>query len=157
QAFTYGESPVTYGSLGTAPSGAVTMDLFGYGYSADVSGSMPQVQIGGKSATVTKATLYPGEPNAGNGGGYPFPLQHLQVTVPAGSAGAQDITITSPSGPTTISKGFHYFESLVDYSIADTLLDVLYDQTRQRLYLSAGNHVDVFSLGTNTFLAPLTP
>jgi DNA-binding beta-propeller fold protein YncE len=157
QAFTYGESPVTYGSLGTAPSGAVTVDLFGYGYSADVSGSTPQVQIGGKSATLTKATLYPAEPNAGNGGGYPFPLQHLQVTVPAGPAGAQDVTISSPSGTATVPKGFHLLAGVEDYSTTDTLADVLYDQSRQQLYLSAGNHVDVFSLSTNSFLPAITP
>ena len=157
QAFTYGESPVTYGSLGGALGGGPTLDLFGYGYSVDVPGSTSQVQIGSKSATVNKATLYPAEPGAGLGGGYPFPLQHLQVTIPTGSAGAQDITITSPSGATTISKGFHYLESVQDYSTSDQLLDVLYDQTRQRLYLSAGNHVDVFSLASNTFQTPITP
>jgi hypothetical protein len=151
QAFTYGEFPVTYGTLGAAASGGATADLFGYGYSVDVQGGTPQVQIGGKSASVTHATLYPAE------SAYPFPLQHLQVTVPAGTVGAQDITITSPSGSTTISKGFHYLANLQDYSTSDQLLDVLYDETRQQLYLSAGNHVDIFSLGTNSFLSAITP
>jgi DNA-binding beta-propeller fold protein YncE len=151
QAFTYGDWPVNYGSLGAAPGGGPVADLFGYGYGVDIQGTTPQVQIGGNSAPVTHATLYPQE------SAYPFPLQHLQVTIPAGSAGAQDITVTSPSGATTISKGFHYLESAQDYSTSDQLLDVVYDQTRQRLYLSAGNHVDVFSLTTNTFQAPITP
>lgn len=157
QAFTYGESPVTYGTLGAAASGGATADLFGYGYSVDVKGAKPQVQIGGKSTTVTEATLYPSEPAAGNGSGYPFPLQHLQVTIPTGSAGAQDITITSPSGTTTVPNGFHVLPSVQDYSTADTLLDVLYDQSRQQLYLSAGNHVDVFSLSMNSFQPAITP
>jgi hypothetical protein len=151
QAFTYGESPVTYGTLGAAASGGATADLFGYGYSVDVQGGAPQVQIGGKSASVTHATLYPTE------SAYPFPLQHLQVTVPTGSAGAQDLTISSSSGTTTLPKGFHVLAGVEDYSTTDTLLDVVYDQSRQQLYLSAGNHVDVFSLSTNSFLPAITP
>jgi len=151
QAFTYGDWPVTYGTLGAAPSGGASVDLYGYGYGADVQGSALQVQMGGNKASVTHADLYPAE------SAFPFPLQHLQVTVPAGSPGAQNITLTSPSGSTTISKGFHYLESVQDYSTTDTLLDVVYDQSRQQLYLSAGNHVDVFSLSSNSFLPSITP
>jgi len=151
QAFTYGDWPVTYGTLGAAPSGGASMDLYGYGYGADVQGGSPQVQIGSNSAPVTHAALYPTE-NA-----FPFPLQHLQLTVPPGAPGVQNITITSQSGSTTISKGFHYLESVQDYSTPDTPIDLLFDQSRQQLYLSAGSHVDVFSLTSDSFLASITP
>ena len=151
QAFTYGEWPVTYGALGAAASGGATVDLFGYGYSVDVQGGAPQVQMGGKSASVTLADLYPTE------SAYPFPLQHLRVSAPPGTPGAQNITLTSQSGSTTISNGFHYLASVQDYSTTDTLIDVVYDQSRQQLYLSAGNHVDVFSLSSNSFLPSITP
>jgi DNA-binding beta-propeller fold protein YncE len=149
QAFTYGEYAVSYGTVGASPSGGPTADFFGYGYSVDVSGA--SVQIGGNNAPVTHKGLYPGE------NPYPFPLQHLQVTIPAGSAGTKDLAISSPSGTTTVSKGFHYLESLKDYSTSDSLVDVLYDQPRKKLYLSAGNHVDVFSLSSSTFVSPISP
>jgi hypothetical protein len=39
----------------------------------------------------------------------------------------------------------------------DNLSYVLYDKTRNRLYLSAGDHIDVFALGSNTFATALHP
>jgi DNA-binding beta-propeller fold protein YncE len=151
QAFSYGPSPITYGTLAAGPQGGATVDLFGNGFSADVQGAGINVQIGGQTAPVTKAQF------SYNDTPYALYLQHLQVTVPSGSPGAHDVTISTATGTATIPKGFHYLQSLKDYATPDTLLDILYDQSRQQLYLSAGNHVDVFSLSTNTFLAPITP
>ena len=34
---------------------------------------------------------------------------------------------------------------------------MLYDSTRQQLYLNTGDHIDVFSLSSDTFLASITP
>jgi hypothetical protein len=148
QVFSYGPAAVTYGSLAAGPQGGATVDLFGNGFSADVQGAAINVQMGGQAAPVTKAD---------NSLSYELSLQHLQVTAPSGSPGVQDITISAPTGTTTIPKGFHILESVQDYSTTDTLLDVLYDQSRQQLYLSAGNHVDVFSLTSSAFLPPITP
>lgn len=133
------------------PQGEASADLFGFGLSADVQGAPINVQIGSNAAPVTQAQW------SYNDTPYELSLQHLQVTLPAGSPGAQDITISTPTGTSTITKGFHVLESVEDYATADTLLDVLYDSSRQQLYLSAGNHIDVFSLTTNSFLPPITP
>jgi hypothetical protein len=151
QAFTYGPSPITYGTLAAGAQGGATADLFGNGFSADVQGAAMNVVIGGQTAPVTKAEF------SYNDVPYALYLQHLQVTVPPGSPGAQDITINTLDGAMTIPKGFHVLKGVEDYATADTLLDVLYDQSRQQVYLSAGDHVDVFSLASNAFLPPIIP
>ena len=48
-------------------------------------------------------------------------------------------------------------QSVKDYTSSDSFTAVLYDRGRQQLYLSAGDHIDVFSLGSNQFISPLTP
>jgi hypothetical protein len=151
QAFSYGPSAITYGSLASGPQGGATVDLFGNGFSADAQSAAIKVQIGGETAPVTKAEF------SYNDTPFALYLQHLQITPPSGSPGAHDIVINAPTGTTTIPKGFHVLNSLEDYPTSDTLLDVLYDQSRQQVYLSAGNHVDVFSLSSNSYLPPITP
>ena len=42
-------------------------------------------------------------------------------------------------------------------SSSDTFAAVIYDAKRKQVYLSAGDHVDVFSLASNQFVAPLHP
>jgi hypothetical protein len=154
QAFTYGEFPVSYGSLAAAPAGTVTADLYGYGFSIDSPQPSTQVQIGSQNASIASATFFPAESISF---GYPFPLQHLHITVPSGQAGVSDISITSPSGKSVVKQGFHYLASVKDYSSPDKFTDVLYDQGRAQLYLSAGDHIDVFSLTSATFQPPIVP
>jgi hypothetical protein len=149
QGFTYGAIPVQYGLVAADPRGGVFADLLGFGYSADIASANIQVRLGSAAASVKSR-------NSASGGGYPFPLQHLAIAVPAGSPGVQDIQVTSPSGTAVSSKAFHYIKSVVDYPSADTFLYLLYDSHRNQLYLSAGDHIDVFSLTSNTFTAPIT-
>ena len=78
-------------------------------------------------------------------------------TVPPGNPGWGDITVNTQTGTSTLSKAFFYAESVSDYSSTDAFTAVLYDSSRQQLYLSAGDHIDVFSLGSNQFVSPLTP
>jgi hypothetical protein len=153
EAFTFGSVPVTYGVLAVPPSGGVAVNLFGYGFSTDVSGSSIQVSIGTENAPNFQQFLFPAEYPFG----YPFPLEQLYVTVPAGSAGASDIVITSPSGAATFSKGLHYVQSVADYASADKFQFALYDSKRQQIYLANSDHVDVFSITSHSFLSPIVP
>jgi hypothetical protein len=150
QAFSYGSLPIQYGSLAAAPQGGVLADLFGYGYSIDIPGADIQAFIGGTQADIQAKHLFPSE------SGYPFPLQHLVVNVPSGTPGEQDIKVTSPTGTAVSSGAFHYLKSVTDYSSPDTFLYILYDATRNQLYLSAGDHIDVFSLTTQSFGLPIS-
>jgi hypothetical protein len=149
QGFAYGSLPIQYGLLAATPQGGVTADLFGYGYSVDIPGADIQASIGTSKADVQSKDLFPSESS------YPFPLQHLAVTVPPSTPGAQDITITSPTGTAVSPGSFHYLKSVTDYSSPDSFHYVLYDSKRNQLYLSAGDHIDVFSLNTNSFASPI--
>jgi IPT/TIG domain-containing protein len=149
QAFTYGSLPVQYGTLASDPRGGVFADLLGYGFSVDIPGANIQVSVGGSQAQLQKKELLPTEI------GYPFPLQHLVVTIPSGLTGARDIDITSPSGVAAAPKAFHYVKSVVDFPSPDSFLYVLYDPHRDQLYLSATDHIDVFSLASHSFGSPI--
>jgi len=151
QGYTYGSAAVSYSTLAASPSGGVLADLFGYGFGVDISGAPIQVAVGGETATVNLATLFPAEYPFG----YPFPLQHLRVAIPASTAGTKDINVTSPAGSALFAKGLHYVQSVTSYSSADTFSLVIVDPTRQQLYLAAGDHLDVFSISTRTFLLPI--
>jgi IPT/TIG domain len=146
QAFTYGAVPLNPAPLAAALRGGAAADIIGFGFGADISGASTQVTIGGASARIVSSTQADG-----------IPRQDLTVTVPSGSPGAVDIVVTSPSGTGTLSKGFHYLNSVTDYATKDALQSILYDQQRQQLYLNAGDHIDVFSLSQKTYSAPIIP
>lgn len=135
---------------GSAPQGGAPAQIVGYGLARDnVNGTLT---VGGTSA----ALVAPGDlglPWANT----PFPNKVLSYTVPSGKAGWADITLTTTDGSSTVPKGMFYAKSVTDYSSSDTFSAVLYDESRQQLYLSAGDHIDVFSLTSNQFESPLTP
>ena len=79
----------------------------------------------------------------------------LSYTVPAGSPGWADLTVTTPNGSGTLPKSFFYAKSVEDYSMTDSPTFILYDKGRNQLYLSAGAQIDVFSLGSLSFSTPL--
>lgn len=150
QGFTYGSLPVQYGSLASDPGGGALADLFGYGFSVDIPGASIQASVGGSAAQIQQKVLVPAQIP------YPFPLQHLVVTIPSGQTGAQDISVTSQAGSATSSKAFHYVKSVADFPSPDAFQYILYDAHRNQLYLSATDHIDVFSLVTHSFGSPIT-
>jgi hypothetical protein len=146
-AFSYGPFPMFVDGDTVTPLGGVTSDIIGLGL--PTSPSQIQVTVGGTSASVvsanTVATLY-----------YPYPAVDVRITLPPGT-GDQALQITTPAGSATLSKVFHYAQSVTDYKSSDTFQTVLLDRKRNQLYLSAGDHIDVFSLATQQFLSPFTP
>ena len=148
EGFTYGAIPLQYGLLAGDPRGDVVADLFGFGYSADIPSASVTVSLGSSQAVVqSKESL--------SGTGYPFPLQHLVITAPSGTSGAHDITVTSSAGTAVSPVAFHYLKAVTDYPSVDAFTYLLYDPHRDQLYLSAGDHIDVFSVSGNTFSAPI--
>jgi IPT/TIG domain len=150
--FTYGVVPIASPVLAVTASGGLSADIFGYGFGSDVSSPL-QVQIGAASASIQQNALFPAEYIFG----YPFPLDHVRVAVPSGSPGAADITITSSAGSGKIAGGMHYVQSVNDYPSSDSFTFILYDAHRSQLYLSARDHIDVFSLASHSFLTPIVP
>ncbi|HEY2461953.1 MAG TPA: IPT/TIG domain-containing protein [Candidatus Acidoferrum sp.] len=149
--FSYGpflENPIISGA---SPAGNVPGQIVGYGMPGDdrLTGTL-------KIGTST-ATLIPPTNGALPFAGTPYPDKVLSYTVPAGSPGWADISLTTTDGTSTLPKSFFYAKSVTDFPSSDAFTAILYDGGRQRLYLSAGDHVDVFSLATNQFLTPLNP
>jgi hypothetical protein len=135
---------------GSPPQGNVSAQVVGYGMPGDnVTGTL---KVGGSAAAVGPPGYY-GLPFAPT----PFPNKVLSYTVPPGTPGRADINLTTPDGSSTLPKAMFYAQSVTDYASSDTFTAVLYDQTRQQLYLSAGDHIDVFSLTSKQFETPLNP
>ena len=147
QFFTYGSYLEDVVLSGGPPQGNVPSTLAAFGLPSDPSQDV--VTIGGNRATVTSTqTQYPpftGEQTA----------TFLKYTVPPGLPGWADVSVTTTNGTGTLAKAFFYANSVNDFATSDSLSFVLYDQSRNQLYLSAGDHVDVFSLTSNSFTAPL--
>lgn len=106
---------------------------------------------------MTAASKYIDFNDSGFNASYPFiDIDEVLVVVPPGTPGAADVAITSEAGTATLAKAFNYVP-VADYSSTDTLTYVLYDPQRHWVYLSAGDHIDVFSPDTQQFLAPIVP
>lgn len=148
QFFTYGVQLQDAIISGGAPQGGVAAKLDGFGLPLDPS--QDTVSIGGNKATVTSTvTQYP-----------PFTGEQtdmfLSYTTPSGVPGWADLTVTTPNGSSTLPHSFFFAKSVTDYALSDTPTFALLDSKRNQLYLSAGNHIDVFSLSSFTFATPLS-
>jgi len=126
-------------------SGGDTIEITGYGFD---SGN-PSVTIGGRSATVSTITRPISDEL--------FPTESISMTTPSGLPGSADIVVSTASGSTTVTGGFQYLNSLQSYSKAGLLDAIVYDQPRQRLYITNQNHdeVEVFDLTSNTYLSAI--
>lgn len=148
--FSYG-SDLQYSMIsGAPPQGNVAGYVAGYGLPGDnISGTL--------TVSGTPATLQPPGSNGLLFAGTPFPNKILSYTVPPGGPGFGDIVLSTADGTSTLPKAMYYAQSVNDYPSSDVFTAVLYDATRRQVYLSAGDHIDVFSLSSNQFLSPLTP
>jgi hypothetical protein len=151
--FSYGPTLMFVNGNDAAPAGGTTTFVTGLGLPTDTN--QITVTVGSQSASVVsanKASYYNNAfPNS-----YPYPAVELRVTLPPGS-GDQDLVVTTSSGTSALAKAIHYVQSVKDYSSPDTFQSILLDRSRNRLYLSAGDHIDVFSLTSSQFLTALKP
>jgi hypothetical protein len=151
--FSYGPAPMFVNGDSATPAGGVTSDIIGVGL--PTSASQIQVTVGGKNATIVSASpnniqgMYPPF-------GYPYPAVDVKITLPSGT-GDQDVQVTTSAGSATLPKAIHYVQSVTDYQSSDKFQALLLDRKRNQLYLSAGDHIDVFSITTQQFLTPFAP
>jgi IPT/TIG domain len=150
QLFSYSTFPEYAVLSGSAPQGGAPAQVIGYGLPEDASGGT--VSVGSNTATIT-STLGQYPPFSAE----PIPSTVLDYTFPQGRPGLADLTVTTPIGSGTLPKSIYYAKSVTDYSSSDTFSAVLFDSTRNQVYLSAGNHIDVFSTTANEFVTPLAP
>src|SRR5579859_6467909 len=119
--------------------GGDTIYLLGFGFGGSAGGIT--AKIGGQSATVQKVEALPAFSAALSlDASYPFPLERITLTTPPGTAGKTDLSLATPSGSYTIPKSFQYLGGRRTYVNPSLYKFVLYDQGRQRVYLSATDH-----------------
>jgi hypothetical protein len=109
-----------------------------------------QVTIGGVNAPVQSVI---------SSGASQTNLGSVIVQVPPGVAGGgpKDVTLSTVNGTSTLPKAFSYEPEYSLYDLPDQNITwMTYDRNRRRVYLSAGDHVDVFSLNSRTFLQPIS-
>jgi hypothetical protein len=150
--FTYGPWIQVADGSGADASGGASASIVGMGMGTDPS--KVQVSVGGTSAQVTGIAQLTS--SSGLSPIYPYPSSIVTYLVPPGVPGPADIVVTTPDGNNTLKSGMRYSQ-IEDYSSTDTFTAVLYDRTRNRLYLTAGDHIDVFNVATSTFGSPITP
>ena len=150
QLFSYSTFPQYSIFSGSSPQGGAPGEVIGYGMPRDSSGGT--LTVGGHAATITTTVgQYP--PLSGE----PYPSTILKYDLPPGTNGFSDLQIETPIGTGTLPRAVYYARSVTDYASADTLTSVLLDQKRGQVYLTATDHVDVFSTSANQFVTPIYP
>jgi hypothetical protein len=128
-------------------SGGTQIIVYGYGFLS----SATTMTIGGVPAEITEV-FGPGFISP-----FPFPMDEIKATTPAGASGPADVIVSTPFGSSTLSGGFQYLAHAQVFPMTGSLNQIIYDQMRQRLYASNTNHnrVEVFSLSSQSYLAPI--
>jgi hypothetical protein len=155
-AFSYGPQILQILPNAGTNGGGDSVQIYGYGFGSDAT--KITVKIGGANATVQKMeTVGAIATSLGLDSSYPFSLQRITLQTPSGSSGKADVSIAAPAGSVASSKAFQYLESVQSYSKPAFYRFLLYDQKRQRIYLTSIDHVDVFDLQLKGVVLQLQP
>jgi IPT/TIG domain-containing protein len=154
-AFSYGPQILEVLPNAAAKGGGNIVQIYGYGFGSDAS--RIRVSVGGASATVQSVgNVTSLAASLGLDVTFPFSLERITLQTPSGAAGEADLSVASPAGSVSMAKFFQYLQSVQVFPKAGLFKFALYDQDRQRVYLSATDHVDVFDLKTSQWLFPPT-
>lgn len=146
QAYTYGAILSPQPDMAGPSKASAELNIFGYGIVADDGvAADTAITLGNSAATVSSAQLYPSEEP------YPFPLWHVKAETPQMPVGAADLTVATKWAKVTQPAAYHSID-ISSYALDGSVYGIAYDPARQRIYLSATDHVDVFSLSSRTFL-----
>ena len=143
QGYSYGPMLSPGPDIAAPSSGGLKVPLYGYGLGSNEInsndwGADTSVTVSGVPATVQSAYSGPQLP------GYPFPLWQVTIQLPQTSPGAGDIALKDDSGSTSLPGVYHSL-NMATYAIDGTPNGMVYDSTRQQLYIAVGDHIDVFS------------
>jgi hypothetical protein len=155
-AFSYGPQILQLLPNAGTNTGGDSLQIYGYGFGSDPT--KITVKIGGANAAVQKVEGVTSIASSlGLDLSYPFSLERITLQTSPGSSGKADVFVSAPAGSTTSAKSFQYLQSVQSYTKPGFFKFLLYDQKRQRLYLTNVDHVDVFDFQQSAFLAPLQP
>ena len=149
-AFSYGPQILQILPNAGSRNGGDSIQIYGYGFGSDAS--QLAVTIGAAPATVQKIENVPAmAPLLGLDPNYPFGLERITLTTPAGTPGPAGVSISAPSGSATLPQGFQFLQSEQFFGKPGFYRFIFYDQSRQWLYLSDIDHVDVFDIAAGQF------
>lgn len=155
EAFSYGPKILRVLPNAGVNTGGDTVQIVGYGFGSDPG--RVAVTIGGAAAIVQAVDNISGiAPNLGIDVTYPFPLERITLQTPPGTPGWSDVSVKVPSG-SAAARSFQYLAGAQSYSKPGFFRFLAYDQSRQRIYLTNIDHVEVFDLQLGAFIAPLEP
>jgi len=148
EAFSFGPTILEVVPNGATADGGQTGTIIGYGFGTTTSGI--QITLGGSAAPVTAIhSTPPLEP-------YPFPVEGVQFTIPAGSAGSTvDVTVTTSSGTATAKSAFTYTAAAQSFTNSAALQAGIYDAGRGRYYFTSQSQIQVLS-GTGGWLTSIS-
>ena len=155
-AFCYGVQILEILPNAGSSAGGDTVAIYGYGFGEDIG--KISVKFGSASAPIQKLEdVQSLITSLGLDSTYPFPLQRLTVSAPAGSIGKISISINSPAGSAMASQAFQYLRPAQVFARAGFYKFILYDQKRQWVYLSNIDRLDVFDLSAGMFRSGILP
>jgi len=155
-AFSYGPQILQLLPNAGANTGGDSVQIYGYGFGCDPT--KITAKIGGANASVQRVESVTSiTASLGLDASYPFSVERITLQTPAGSSGKADVFVSTPAGSTTSAKSFQYLQGVQSYAKSGLFKFLLYDQQRQRIYLSNIDHLDVFDLQQTIFLAPVYP
>jgi hypothetical protein len=147
--FSYGPTIVELSTNAASAEGGAQGVVFGYGLGQQPSDVT--VSIGGQSAPITQVI-----PFASPLTPYPFPMEAVLFTIPAGSVGTATLTVTTAAGSASLPSSFHYVPAVQSYPIAGaSLMQGIYDPTRSVVYFTDQAQIDVFSPVKEQWLSPI--
>ncbi|MBZ5661313.1 MAG: hypothetical protein LAO08_12980 [Acidobacteriia bacterium] len=159
EGYSYGPSIVEILTDSSTAEGGGTGTIFGYGFGTAAQGGKAdpglQVFVGGRQATVTS---YSGLPDTN---WIPFccnePIESLQFTWPAGSAGTKvDISVSDSAGSTASKNAGQYLSAVQQFALPGAALNQgIYDPRRDVYYFTDQTKIQVFSRSRGIWLTPI--
>lgn len=148
QSYSYGSVLVPTPDLAASSAGGGSLSVFGYGLGVLGTQQTTKLSVGNTPAQVTQAHPFATAQE------YPFAMTYLQFQPPSTGAGAGDVTVTSAAGAATFKGGYHSL-GMTGYALDAQPYGIVYDSHRNQVYISTADYVDVFSLASASFLAPI--
>ena len=120
EGFSYGPTILEVTPNASTAEGGGTGIIYGYGLGALTSASIPPdllITVGGKRAIITGFN-----PNAYGLSSPPFQLEAATYTIPAGTVGSADVTVSNSVGSATQSSTVTYLPAIQQFPLAGAQL-----------------------------------
>jgi YVTN family beta-propeller protein len=154
EGFSYGPTILEVTPNASTAEGGGTGVLYGYGLGPLTATSIPsglQVTVGGNPAVITGFN-----PSAYGVVAPPFQLEAVTYTIPAGTVGSVNVTVSNSVGSATQPGAMTYLPATQQFPLAGAqLVQGIYDSYDDQYYFTDANQVQVFSLSQGQWLSPI--